>query len=101
MGWRVERTRPRFRGSPVSRDDDHRVMHVPLQRGRDRAEDVVVSMLGPADDEDHRGVRAVPAAQFVCHRDEVVRDRAVAAPEMPVLCGAAEASGSPFPLIAF
>jgi hypothetical protein len=49
---------------------------------------MVVSVLGLADDEDHRGARPVLAAQFVCHGDQLVRDRAVAALEVPVLRGA-------------
>ena len=72
----------------VSRDDDHRVVNVPLQGARDRAEDMVVSVLGLADDEDHRDARPVLAAQFVCHGDQLVRDRAAAALEVPVLRGA-------------
>ncbi len=71
----------------MSRDDDHRVVDVPLQGGRNRAEDVVVAVLGPTDDEEHPGVGAVPQAQLVRHRDQVVRDRAVTALEVPALRG--------------
>jgi len=52
---------------------------VPFQGAGDRAEVVMVSVLGPADDEDHRDVRPALATFFVCRRDQVVRGRAVAA----------------------
>ena len=78
---------------PASRDDDHRVVDVPLQGGRDRADDVVVSVLGAADDEEHLGVGPVPIAQVVRDRDQVVRDRAVAALEVPALGGRAQVRG--------
>jgi hypothetical protein len=42
---------------------------VPFQGLRDRAEDVMVSVLGPADDEDDRGVGRAPQAQLVGCRD--------------------------------
>lgn len=68
-------------------------MIVPLQGLRDRAEDVVVPVLGPADDDDHRGAGPVAQAQFVGGRDQLVRDRAVAALEVPVLRGGSQVRG--------
>jgi hypothetical protein len=66
---------------------------VPFQGAGDRAEDVVVSVLGSADDEEHPGVRTVLAAQLVGRRDQVVGDRAVAALEVPVLRGGSQVRG--------
>jgi len=48
---RMRRPRP-SRAADGSGDDDYRVVVVPLQGLRDRAEDVVVSVLGPADDDE-------------------------------------------------
>ena len=50
-----------------------------------RAEDVVVSVLGSPDDDDHGGAGPALAAQVVRHRDQLVRDRVVTAPDVPVL----------------
>ncbi len=52
-------------------------MIVPLQGLRDRTKDVVISVLGTADDDDYGGFRSVPAAQVIGRDDQLVRDRAV------------------------
>ena len=77
----------------MSGDHDHRVVIVPLEGPRYRAEGVVVSVLGAADDDDHRGAGPVLAAQVVGRSDELVGDRPVTALEVPVLRGASQVTG--------
>ena len=67
-------------------------MILPLQGLRNRAQDVVVSVLGAADDYDHRGFGPALAAHVVGCGGQLVRDRAVPALEVPVLGGTAEVS---------
>ena len=68
-------------------------MIVPLQGLRNRAKDVVISVLGAADDDDHRGLRAALAAQVIGRGDQLIRDRAVPALEVPALGGAPQVRG--------
>ena len=53
----------------------------------------MISVLGAADDDDHGGFRPVPAAQVISDGDQLVRDRAVPALEVPALCGASQVRG--------
>ena len=68
-------------------------MIVPLQGLRNRAQDVVISVLGAADDDDHGGFGPALAAHLIGHRDQLVRDRAIPALKVPALRGAPQVVG--------